>query len=56
VWLAAVAYDEKKKIVGIRKWVANDALPAGGQVNFSFPVYSLGPPIARVELGVEVRP
>jgi LysM repeat protein len=56
VWLAAFAYDENENIVGIRKWVANDALPAGGQVNFSFPVYSLGPPIARVELGVEVRP
>jgi hypothetical protein len=56
VWLAAFAYDEHGKIVGFRKWAAEDALPAGGQVNFRFSVYSLGPSIAQVRLGVEARP
>jgi len=56
IWVAALAYDEDEKIAGIRKWVAGDTLPAGGQVNFRFQVYSLGPPIARVKLLTEVRP
>ncbi len=56
VWVAAFAYDENENIVGLRKWIADDVLPAGGQINFEFQVYSLGPPIARVSLAAEVRP
>ena len=56
VWIAAFAYDENENIVGIRKWVANDVLISGEQIEFEFVVYSLGAPIQRVELFTEARP
>jgi len=56
VWLVAFAYDHQNKIVGIRKWVANDLLLSGEWVNFDFVVYSLGQSIDYVELITELRP
>ena len=55
-WIAAFAYDENENIVGIRKWVANDVLISGEQIEFEFVVYSLGASIQRVELFTEARP
>ena len=56
VWVAASAYDAENNIVGIRKWVADDTEILEEQVEFDFLVYSLGPPIASVEVLVEARP
>lgn len=53
VWLLAVAYDADDNAVGVRRWEATQEVH--GQTPFSFSVYSLGAPIARVELLVEVQ-
>ena len=55
VWVAAFAYDEQNKIVGVRKWVANDALQSGNWVKFDLTVSSLGLPIHHVEILTETR-
>ena len=56
IWVSALAYDTQKNIVGIRKWVANDILEAGDQIDFDLVVYSLGPSIEYVEIMAETRP
>jgi LysM repeat protein len=56
VWVAAFAYDAQNKIIGIRKWVADQGLVAGSQMEFAFVVYSLDPLIDRVEVLIEARP
>jgi hypothetical protein len=56
VWVAATAYDEAGRVVGVRRWEWNDGLAAGGNVPFEFSVFSLGGRIERVELAVEARP
>jgi len=56
VWIAAFAYDVDENIVGIRKWVSNNVLVSGEQIEYDLTVYSLGPKISRVELMVEARP
>jgi LysM repeat protein len=56
VWVAATAYDEYGRVVGVRKWVSNAGLPAGGTLPFDFLVSSVGGRIARVEFAVQARP
>lgn len=51
IWLAGVAYDESGQVAGFRRWQA-----AGAPQTFSFDVYSLGLPIARVEVIPEAWP
>lgn len=51
IWLAGVAYDEAGQVAGFRRWQA-----AGAPQTFSFDIYSLGLPIARVEVIAEARP
>lgn len=53
VWVLAVAYDADDNAVGVRRWEA--AQEVNGQTPFAFSVYSLGAPIARVELLVEAQ-
>jgi len=63
IWIVASAYDSSNEIVGVRKWEAeqNDENPPailkpGQNLPFELTVFSLGPPINRVELLVEARP
>jgi LysM repeat protein len=56
LWLAATAYDSTGRVVGVRRWESDAAMPAGGNLPFSFQISSMGPPIDRVELLVEARP
>jgi len=56
LWLAATAYDASGRVVGVRRWESDAAMPAGGTLPFGFQVSSMGPPIDRVELSVEARP
>ena len=55
-WVSAVAYDVDNKIVGIRKWVANDIVIEENMVEYQLEVYSLGGVIDRVEILSEIRP
>jgi LysM repeat protein len=56
VWIAATAYDESGRVVGVRRWEWDDGLAAGGSLPFEFSVFSLGGRIERVEFAVEARP
>jgi len=56
VWVAATAYDETGRVVGVRRWEWDDGLAAGGSLPFEFSVFSLAGKIARVEFAVEARP
>ncbi len=56
VWVAATAYDEAGRVVGVRRWESNVSLVAGGSLPFEFMVSSIGGKIARVEFAVEARP
>jgi hypothetical protein len=56
VWVAATAYDEAGRVVGVRRWESDTLLPAGGTLPFDFLISSTGPAIDRVELLVEARP
>jgi hypothetical protein len=56
VWVAVVAYDAAGGVAGVRKWEAAEPLQPGGGLPFAVTVYSLGPPIARVEAVAEARP
>lgn len=56
VWLAAVAYDAKGEVVGMRRWEAEKELQVGEMLPFEFVISSLAAPIERVELVVEARP
>lgn len=56
VWVAATAYDEAGRVVGVRRWEANVSLNPGASLPFEFMVSSIGGKIARVEFAVEVRP
>jgi LysM repeat protein len=53
VWLAAVAYDASGRMVGYRRWEAAETLQPGGLLPFELNVYSLGPPIERVDVQLE---
>lgn len=51
VWVAAVAYDEYGRVVGVRRWESEN-----GGTHFDFEVSSLAGRIERVEFVVEARP
>jgi hypothetical protein len=53
---AGIAYDELDNPVGYRIWEANQVLDPGGSLQYAFDLYSLGPPITRVEVFFEGRP
>ncbi|HEX6036001.1 MAG TPA: LysM peptidoglycan-binding domain-containing protein [Anaerolineales bacterium] len=56
VWVTGTAYDEARRVVGVRRWEANADLTSGGNLPFAFMVFSLGGRIERVEFAVEARP
>jgi hypothetical protein len=56
VWVAATAYDETGRVVGVRRWESDSDLPAGGSLPFAFQISSAGPAIDRVDVLVEARP
>jgi len=56
VWVAATAYDDAGRVVGVRRWESNASLPAGGSLPFEFLISSIGGKITRVEFAVEARP
>jgi LysM repeat protein len=55
VWVAAVAYDEEGRVVGVKRWEGGGVQP-GGSLNFQMSVSSLGGRMTRVEFAVEARP
>lgn len=55
VWVLAVAYDSEDRVVGVRRWEAEENLRPGSQLDFSVNIYSLGGLIERVELLTEAR-
>ncbi len=54
VWVAAVAYAEGYPI-GIRKWISAGELQPGADIFFEMNLYSLGPPIDRIQLFSELH-
>ena len=56
VWVAATAYDDAARVVGVRRWESSTALTAGGSLPFEFMITSIGGRIARVDFAVEARP
>ncbi len=56
VWVAAVAYDDAGRVVGVRRWESPDGIQLGGNIQFSFEVSSLAGEIEHVEFVVEARP
>ncbi|HSM71608.1 MAG TPA: LysM peptidoglycan-binding domain-containing protein [Anaerolineales bacterium] len=54
-WVAAVAYDESGRVVGIKRWEGGRVQP-GRSLNFEMSVASLGGRMTRVEFVVEARP
>jgi LysM repeat protein len=55
IWVAVVAYDADDHVVGVRRWEGGQ-LETGGSITFYTWIYSLGPPITRVEALAEARP
>ena len=55
VWVVAAAYDAEGHPVGVRRWEAPLPFPAGKPQPFTFMVYSIGPPIARVVVHAEAH-
>lgn len=56
VWINATAFDADGRIVAVRRWESNLALVAGGQLDFTVTLYSMGGPIDRVDLATEAQP
>jgi LysM repeat protein len=56
IWVAAVAYDEHERVIGIRRWESNTGLAPGDNLPFEFDVASLAARMVRVALAVEARP
>jgi hypothetical protein len=56
VWIAAVAYDEFDRVVGVRRWESDAGIIPGSSLEFAFEVSGLAGEIERVEFVVEVRP
>ena len=56
VWVAATAYTDAGRVVGVRRWESNSGAAAGGSLRFEFILSSIGGKIARVEFAVEARP
>ena len=55
VWVAATAYDELDRVVGVRRWAGGGIQP-GTSLPFTLTVSSLGGRVTRVEVAVEARP
>jgi len=55
IWVAAVAYDEEGRVVGVKRWEGGGIQP-GGSLSFEMTVASLGGRMTRVEFAVEARP
>jgi len=55
VWVAAVAYDKNRTVVGVKRWEGG-AIQPGTMTNFQFAVASVGGVIEAVEFFVQVRP
>lgn len=56
LWVLATAYDGAGNVVGVRRWESVAALTAETPGSFDFPLFSVGPGIARVEFLGEGRP
>jgi LysM repeat protein len=56
IWVAATAYDDAGRVVGVRRWESNASLTPGESLPFEFMISSLGGKIASVEFAVEARP
>jgi hypothetical protein len=56
IWIAATAYDDAGRVIGVRRWEASVGLSAGGNVPFEFTVFGVGGKIERVGFAVEARP
>lgn len=56
LWILAVAYDEDGRVVGVRRWEAQEELKPTESQSFQMIVYSLGQAIDRIELITEARP
>ncbi len=54
--VAAVAYDEKGLVVGIRRYESKNAIASSESVTFTLNIYSIGGRIERVELFGEINP
>ena len=55
VWVAATAYDESGRVMGVRRWEGGGIQP-GGSLPFMLTVSSLGGDVTRVDVAVEARP
>ncbi|NJN80584.1 MAG: hypothetical protein HC797_09020 [Anaerolineales bacterium] len=55
VWVAAVAYDKNKTVVGVKRW-EGDGIEPGGSTNFQFGVSSVGQDIEAVEFFIQAKP
>jgi LysM repeat protein len=56
VWVAAVAYDNSGRVVGVRRWESSAGIEPGDSMQFSFEVSSVAGEIERVEFVLEGRP
>ncbi len=56
IWVAATAYDESGRVVGVRRWESITKLKPGADLPFVFSISSLAGTIARVDFAVEARP
>ena len=56
VWVAATAYDEAGRVMGVRRWEWDQGLAAGGSLPFEFMLSSIGGKISSVDFAVEARP
>lgn len=54
IWIAAVAFSEGLP-VGIRKWISSGDLVTNQEIPFEFVLYSLGPPIDKIQLYSELH-
>jgi LysM repeat protein len=56
IWVTAVAYDDARHVIGVRRWESTAGLAPGSNLPFSFIVSSIAGPITRVDFAVEARP
>lgn len=58
LWVAAVAYNARGEVVGVRRWENSSASPleSGKALEVRLSIYSVSGEIARVELFSEARP
>ena len=56
VWVAATAYDDAGRVVGVRRWESSAGLLPGGVLPFEFMVSSIAGKIEQVEFAVEAKP